>query len=162
MGGRPPRLKRIAKDRRSVVGVLLPAAARMRRAGLIPRIPCLYVIVDRRGSGSPSALGVGRCERKGRFMQIRTPLAATAFALGMTFGGAALAQEAPAPEAAPAEAPAAATNFSQEKLDAFVAAALEVSGIQQEAAAQLMTAEDQAGQDEVLQQANDRMVEAIE
>lgn len=95
-------------------------------------------------------------------MQIRPPLAATTIALGMTFGGAALAQEAPAPEAAPAEAPAAATNFSQEKLDAFVAAALEVSGIQQEAAAQLMTAEDQTGQDEVLQQANDRMVEAIE
>ncbi len=98
-------------------------------------------------------------------MQIRTPLAATAIALGMTFGGAALAQEAPAPEAAPAapaEAPAAAANYTPEQLDAFVAAALEVSGIQQEAAAELMTTEDQAGQDEVLQQANDRMVEAIE
>lgn len=94
-------------------------------------------------------------------MQIRTPLAATAIALAMGFGGAALAQEAPAAEAAPAEATAAA-SFTPEKLDAFVAAALEVSGIQQEAAAELMTTEDQAGQDEILQAANDRMVEAIE
>jgi phosphoribosylaminoimidazole carboxylase (NCAIR synthetase) len=103
-------------------------------------------------------------------MQFRKPLTATAVALGMTFGGVAVAQDA-APEAempeAQTEAPMAApgadsAQFSQEQLESFVAAALEVSGIQQEAASQLMATEDQAEQDTVLQEANQQMIEAIE
>lgn len=93
-------------------------------------------------------------------------LAATAVAAGLTLGtGTAFAEEATteAPAVAPeAAAPAEAAAFTQEQLDAFVAAALDVSAIQQEAAATLMTTEDQAGQDEVLEQANQQMIEAIE
>jgi hypothetical protein len=105
-------------------------------------------------------------------MQFTKPLTATALALGLGFGGMAFAQEA-APDAetempeaqteAPVAAPeAAAADFTEEQLDAFVAAALEVSGIQQEAAAQLMATEDQAEQDGLLQQANQQMIDAIE
>jgi hypothetical protein len=110
-------------------------------------------------------------------MQFRKPLTATAVALGMTFGGVAVAQDA-APETempeaqtempeAQTEAPMAApgadsAEFSQQQLESFVAAALEVSGIQQEAASQLMATEDQAEQDTVLQEANQQMIEAIE
>jgi hypothetical protein len=97
-------------------------------------------------------------------MQFRNPLTATAVAFGMAFGGAAFAQEAPAeaPTEMPMEAPMEAATFSEEQLESFVAAALEVSGIQQQAAAQLMETQDQGAQDEVLQQANQQMIDAIE
>jgi hypothetical protein len=105
-------------------------------------------------------------------MQFSKPLAATAVALGLTFGSVAFAQDA-APEAeaempeaqteAPMQAPGAeTTQFTEEQLESFVSAALEVSGIQQEAASQLMAMEDQAEQDTVLQEANQQMIEAIE
>jgi hypothetical protein len=101
---------------------------------------------------------------EGQQMQFRKPLTATAVALGMTFGGAAVAQDAQteAPATAPLEAPAEAAAFTEEQLQSFVAAALEVSGIQQQAAADLMATEDETEQDEVLQQANQQMIDAIE
>ena len=120
------------------------------------------------GDAADKAAARDRSERtKGRFMQKThiQMLAATAVAFGLSFGAGAFAQEAPAEppaDAAEPAAPAEATEFSQEQLDAFVAAALDVSAIQQDAAATLMTTEDQAGQDEVLEQANQQMIEAIE
>ncbi|CAN5748187.1 hypothetical protein BH23PSE1_BH23PSE1_01950 [soil metagenome] len=92
-------------------------------------------------------------------MPVTRTLASAAVALGLTLGGvsAALAQDAPA---APAEAPAGA--FSDEQLQSFVTAALEVSGIQQEIAADLMETEDQAAQEALLADANTQMVGAIE
>lgn len=97
-------------------------------------------------------------------MQFRKPLAATAAILGMTIGGAALAQDATteAPAEAPLEAPMGAATFTEEQLEAFVAAALEVSGIQQQAAMDLMETEDEAAQNELLQNANQQMIDAIE
>jgi hypothetical protein len=103
-------------------------------------------------------------------MQFRKPLTATAVALGMTFGGrgrraglGARSRDARgADRSADGGARADSAQFSQEQLESFVAAALEVSGIQQEAASQLMATEDQAEQDTVLQEANQQMIEAIE
>ncbi len=102
-------------------------------------------------------------------MQFSKPLTATAVALGMTVGGAAFAQDA-TPDApteaqteAPMQAPGAETaQFTQEQLESFVSAALEVAGIQQTAAEQLMATEDQAEQETLLQDANEQMIEAIE
>ena len=99
-------------------------------------------------------------------MALKKPLTATAMALavlGGSMAAPALAQEATeAPAEAPLEAPADATAFSQDQLESFVAAALEVSGIQQQAAASLVETEDQAAQDVVLQEANEAMIAAIE
>ena len=105
-------------------------------------------------------------------MPIKTPLTALALALGLA--APAVAQEATAPPAteptteAPAaapEAPAAGAEtaaFSEEKLQAFVTAALEVSSIQQEATAQLQETQDEAAQATLVDQANADMVAAIE
>jgi hypothetical protein len=60
------------------------------------------------------------------------------------------------------EAPMEAGQFTEAQLEAFVAAALEVSGIQQEAAAQLMETQDEGEQNELLEQANADMIDAIE
>ena len=98
-------------------------------------------------------------------MQFSKPLTATAVALGMTVGGAAFAQDTTpdAPTEAPMQAPGAETaQFTQEQLESFVSAALEVAGIQQTAAEQLMATEDQAEQETLLQDANEQMIEAIE
>lgn len=101
-------------------------------------------------------------------MAVKKPLTATAIALAFGFGGMApaLAQEAteaPGTAEDPAmQAPAEATAYTDEQLGAFVTAALEVSGIQQEAATSMMETEDQASQDELLQDANQQMVDAIE
>lgn len=90
-------------------------------------------------------------------MPIKTPLTAVALALGFAGGATlpALAQEAPAIEAETG-------GYSEAQLEAFVAAALAVSEIQQEAAAQLMETPDEAEQTALLEQANAAMVDAIE
>jgi hypothetical protein len=90
-------------------------------------------------------------------MPIKTPLTAVALALGFAGGVTlpALAQEAPAIEAETG-------GYTDAQLEAFVAAALAVSEIQQEAAAQLMETPDEAQQTAVLEQANADMVDAIE
>jgi hypothetical protein len=94
-------------------------------------------------------------------MPIKTPLTAVALALGFAGGATlpALAQEAPM------DAPAIEAEtggYTDAQLEAFVAAALAVSEIQQEAAAQLMETPDEAEQTAVLEQANADMVDAIE
>jgi hypothetical protein len=75
------------------------------------------------------------------------------------------AQEAPAPGGAAEPAPATplvAADFTEEQLGAFVAAALEVNDIQQQAAEQLVTVEDEAAQQNVVQEANRQMIGVIE
>jgi hypothetical protein len=96
-------------------------------------------------------------------MPIKTSLTATAAAVALTFGAGTapvLAQDATTD--APMEAPMEAGQFTEAQLEAFVAAALEVSGIQQEAAAQLMETQDEGEQNELLEQANADMIDAIE
>jgi hypothetical protein len=96
-------------------------------------------------------------------MPIKTSLTATAAAVALTFGAGmapVLAQEAATDT--PMEAPMEAGQFSEAQLEAFVAAALEVSGIQQEAAAQLMETQDEGEQNALLEQANADMIGAIE
>jgi hypothetical protein len=94
-------------------------------------------------------------------MTLKTSLTAAVAALSLATGVSlpALAQEA-APAAPAATEPAGA--YSQETLEAFVAAAIEVDGIQQEAAAAIQSTDDQAAQAALVEEANAEMVSAIE
>jgi hypothetical protein len=101
--------------------------------------------------------------KKGLFMQLGKLTTAATVAAALGFGAIAVAQETPAqPAPEGQEAPAAAAAFSQDQLDAFVAAALEVSGIQQAAAERLIATEDEAEQQTVVEEANQQMIDAIE
>ncbi|MBY5973884.1 DUF4168 domain-containing protein [Ferrimonas balearica] len=93
-------------------------------------------------------------------MTLTGKFAAAATALGLTLAPAALvAQEATSPEA-PQEAPAA--SFSDEQLNGFVDAAMEVAEIRDAYMPQLQAAESEADAQALQTEARDEMVAAIE
>jgi hypothetical protein len=97
--------------------------------------------------------------KKGRFMQFGRIAGAATLAVAFGLGTMAVAQDAPPVQQPPA---AAAQDFSEDQLDAFVAAALEVSGIQQQAAERLQATEGETAQQSLLQEANQQMIAVIE
>lgn len=93
-------------------------------------------------------------------------LAAASLAIPAAFAAPAAAQDAPAPQPAAPAAPMApeapATAFSEEKLESFVTAALEVTEIQQSYQTPLEEAVTPEEQQTLIERANGEMAEAIE
>lgn len=90
----------------------------------------------------------------------KTALAAAGVVLAG--GVAAHAQTAPAGESPVLEQPGEAAAFTEEKLEAFVVAALEVSEVQERYVASIGQADSEEQQQELASQANIEMTQAIE
>jgi Domain of unknown function (DUF4168) len=97
-------------------------------------------------------------------MPMKTSLAAAAAALALGTALPAFAQETQAPAQSDGAGAAATESaaYSDDKLQAFAEAAVEVGGIQQDATVQLQDAQDEAAQSAVVEQANADMVAVIE
>jgi len=100
-------------------------------------------------------------------MQRMTALFAAALLSAGLMSAAAHAQQDPAqqdPAAAPEQPQAAApaTDFSDDQLEQFAEASQEIVVISQEYTERMHAAEDEASQQEVQMEANDKMVEAVE
>ncbi len=95
-------------------------------------------------------------------MQRMTALFSAALLSAGLMAATAHAQQDPAaaPEQPQAEAPA--MDFSDEQLQQFADASEEIVVISEEYTERLQSAEDQAAQQEVQMEANDKMVEAVE
>lgn len=98
-------------------------------------------------------------------MQRMTALfSAALLTAGLMSAQAAFAQQDPAqdPAVAPEQQAAPAQDFSDEQLQQFADASQEIAMISQEYTERLQAAEDEASQQEVRMEANDRMVEVVE
>lgn len=95
-------------------------------------------------------------------MQRMTALfSAALLTVGLVSAQAAFAQQDPA--AAPEQSQAApAQDFSDQQLQQFADASQEIAMISQEYTERLQGAEDEAAQQEIRMEANDRMVEVVE
>lgn len=80
---------------------------------------------------------------------------------GLMAASSAMAQEDPAAQAAQPQAQAA-QNFSDEQLQQFADASQEIAVISQEYTQRLQAADDEAAQQEIRLEANDKMVEVVE
>lgn len=80
---------------------------------------------------------------------------------GLMAATGAMAQEGPATQAAQPQAQAA-QNFSDDQLQQFADASQEIAAISQEYTQRLQDAEDEAAQQEIRLEANERMVEEVE
>ncbi|MBH8579010.1 DUF4168 domain-containing protein [Halomonas pacifica] len=80
---------------------------------------------------------------------------------GLMAATGAMAQEDPATQAAQPQAQAA-QNFSDDQLQQFADASQEIAAISQEYTQRLQDAEDEAAQQEIRLEANERMVEEVE
>lgn len=80
---------------------------------------------------------------------------------GLMAASSAMAQEDPATQAAQPQAQAA-QNFSDDQLQQFADASQEIAAISQEYTQRLQAAEDEAAQQEIRMEANERMVEEVE
>jgi hypothetical protein len=76
--------------------------------------------------------------------------------------GSAVTAPALAAEQAPAAQQSQASSYSDEKIQSFVTAALEVEQVRQEYSAQFAEAESEEQRQAIAQQANDEMVKAVE
>lgn len=88
------------------------------------------------------------------------PLSALGLAAAMAFGGAAL--PAAAQTTAPVPAPAPSANFSDQQLEAFVAAALRVAEIRDQYTAELAEVEGDEEQQALIAEGNAEMLAAVE
>ncbi|WP_146801530.1 DUF4168 domain-containing protein [Bisbaumannia pacifica] len=80
---------------------------------------------------------------------------------GLMAATGAMAQDDPATQAAQPQAQAA-QNFSDDQLQQFADASQEIAAISQEYTQRLQDAEDEAAQQEIRLEANERMVEEVE
>ncbi|MGJ7459069.1 DUF4168 domain-containing protein [Halomonas sp. MA07-2] len=97
-------------------------------------------------------------------MKRMTALISAALLSAGLMSATAHAQQDPAaaPEQPQAAAPAPAMDFSDQQLQQFADASEEIVVISQEYTERLQTADDEAAQQEVQMEANDKMVEAVE
>lgn len=95
-------------------------------------------------------------------MKRMTALFSAALLSAGLMSATAQAQEDPATAAEQPQAAAPAQDFSDEQLQQFADASQEIAVISQEYTEQLHAAEDEAAQQEVRTEANDKMVEVVE
>lgn len=94
-------------------------------------------------------------------MQRMTALFSAVLLTAGIMSAPAMAQETDAQTQQP-QAAAPATDFSDQQLQQFADASQEIAMISQKYTEQLQSAEDEAAQQEVRKEANDKMVEAVE
>ncbi|ATJ81796.1 DUF4168 domain-containing protein [Halomonas beimenensis] len=95
-------------------------------------------------------------------MQRFTALFSAALLSAGLMGSLAHAQESAEGAAEPAQAEAQAQNFSDDQLQKFADASKEIAVISQDYTQRLQEAEGEQAQQQVRQEANDKMVEAVE
>ncbi|HSH49621.1 MAG TPA: DUF4168 domain-containing protein [Halomonas sp.] len=95
-------------------------------------------------------------------MQRLTTLFAAALLSTGLMSGLAYAQQDAAGAGEPAQAQAQAANFSDEQLMKFADASKEIALLNQEYTGRLQNAEGEEAQQQVRQEANDKMVDAVE
>lgn len=95
-------------------------------------------------------------------MQRFTTLFAAALLSTGLMSGLAYAQQDAAGAGEPAQAQAQAANFSDEQLMKFADASKEIALLNQEYTGRLQNAEGEEAQQQVRQEANDKMVDAVE